>query len=84
MLGVTLDVGEYVRRIQTELDRVDKDEIRRMADFIFEAWENGRFVYIFGNGGSGTTASASSPSPSPKSRSEIFAGSVRAYSHDGP
>lgn len=57
MLGATLDVGEYVRRIQTELDRVDKDEIRRMADFIYEAWENGRFVYIFGNGGSGTTAS---------------------------
>ena len=56
MLGATLDVGDYVHRIQTELDRVDEDEVRRMADSIYEVWENGRFVYIFGNGGSGTTA----------------------------
>lgn len=56
MLGATLNVAEYVKRIQDEVARVDQAEIQKMADLIYEAWENGRFVYIFGNGGSGTTA----------------------------
>ena len=56
MLGASLNVADYVTRLQAELARVDQDEIRQMADLIFEAWENDKFVYIFGNGGSGTTA----------------------------
>ncbi len=56
MLGAKLSVAEYVSRIQEEVARVDQAEIEKMADLIYEAWENGRFVYIFGNGGSGTTA----------------------------
>lgn len=56
MLGATLNVAEYVKRIQDEVAQVDQAEIQKMADLIYEAWENGRFVYIFGNGGSGTTA----------------------------
>ena len=31
--------------------------MQRWADLIYQAWENERFVFIFGNGGSGTTAS---------------------------
>jgi D-sedoheptulose 7-phosphate isomerase len=31
--------------------------MQRWADLIYRAWENDRFVFIFGNGGSGTTAS---------------------------
>ena len=57
MLGATLDVAAYIQRFQTELDRVDQAEIRQMADLIFQAWEDERFVYIFGNGGSGCNAS---------------------------
>jgi D-sedoheptulose 7-phosphate isomerase len=56
MLGASLNVADYVTRLQAELARVDQDEIRQMADLIYEAWENDKFVYIFGNGGSGTTA----------------------------
>ncbi|MBX9791885.1 MAG: SIS domain-containing protein [Pirellulales bacterium] len=56
MLGASLNVADYVNRLQTELARVDQDEIRQMADLIFEAWAGDKFVYIFGNGGSGTTA----------------------------
>ncbi len=56
MLGATLNVAEYVERIQQEVARVDQAEMQKMADLIYEAWDNGRFVYIFGNGGSGTTA----------------------------
>ncbi|HEV3005722.1 MAG TPA: SIS domain-containing protein [Pirellulales bacterium] len=56
MLGAQLNVSDYVGRLQQELDRVDRDEIRQMADLIYAAWDNEKFVFIFGNGGSGTTA----------------------------
>jgi D-sedoheptulose 7-phosphate isomerase len=57
MLGASLDVPEYIARLHQEIDRVDHAEIRQMADLIYDAWENEKFVFIFGNGGSGTTAS---------------------------
>ena len=56
MLGATLGIPEYVSRLQTELSRVDQGEIQAWADLVFEAWENERFIFVFGNGGSGTTA----------------------------
>jgi D-sedoheptulose 7-phosphate isomerase len=56
MIGTQLDVESYVARLQAELARVDPGEIRNFADLVYQAWEDDRFVYIFGNGGSGTTA----------------------------
>jgi D-sedoheptulose 7-phosphate isomerase len=56
MLGATLDAQAYLDRIAEELNRVDLAELRRWADLIYEAWQRGRFVFIFGNGGSATTA----------------------------
>jgi D-sedoheptulose 7-phosphate isomerase len=57
MLGVDLDANDYLQRLKAELDRVDRAEVTQLADLIYEAWQNGRFVFIFGNGGSATTAS---------------------------
>jgi D-sedoheptulose 7-phosphate isomerase len=57
MLGAHLDVDEYVKRLQAELDRLDRQEVTRLADSIFESFRDGRFVFVFGNGGSATTAS---------------------------
>ncbi len=57
MLGVTLNSGEYLDRLQAEVARVDQASLQQWADLLFAAWEQGKFVYIFGNGGSGTTAS---------------------------
>jgi len=57
MLGIKLDAPDYIARLQDELGRVDQQAVRRMADLIYQAWEEEEFVYIFGNGGSGTTAS---------------------------
>lgn len=57
MLGVDLSVEAYVARLQAELARVDADEVRRLSDLVHRAYEEGRFVYLFGNGGSATTAS---------------------------
>ena len=56
MLGATLNTRDYLKRLHEELDRVDQDAMQRWADAIYSAWDEGRFVYIFGNGGSGTTA----------------------------
>jgi len=56
MLGASLTIDAYIRRLQEELERVAQGEIQQLSDLLFEAWENDRFVYIFGNGGSGTTA----------------------------
>jgi len=57
MLGTTLGIGDYLQRLQTELARVDLDAVGRLADLIYRAWENEKFVFLFGNGGSATTCS---------------------------
>jgi len=57
MLGITLDAGAYLARLQAELARIDAKDLERWADLIYDAWEGGRFVFVFGNGGSGLTAS---------------------------
>ncbi|MCA9122108.1 MAG: SIS domain-containing protein [Planctomycetaceae bacterium] len=57
MLGATLAADAYLQRLNDEVQRVDSDALQRWADLVYQAWENDRFVFIFGNGGSGTTAS---------------------------
>lgn len=57
MLGASLDVPSYLARFNQEMDRVDQAALRRWADHIFAAWQNGKFVYVVGNGGSGCNAS---------------------------
>jgi D-sedoheptulose 7-phosphate isomerase len=57
MLGATLASDAYLQRLNEEVSRIDQTAMQRWADLIFQAWQNGRFVFIFGNGGSGTTAS---------------------------
>src|SRR4051794_30776227 len=56
MLGATLDIGQYLSRLERELERVDKREISAWAELLFAAWQNDKQVFIIGNGGSGTTA----------------------------
>jgi D-sedoheptulose 7-phosphate isomerase len=56
MLGAQLNLDSYVQRFQAELDRLDRRDIQKWADLLFDAWEHERQVFIFGNGGSGTTA----------------------------
>jgi D-sedoheptulose 7-phosphate isomerase len=57
MLGLDLDVGDYLERLCLELARVDQNGVRRLAELIYQAWENEKFVFLFGNGGSATAAS---------------------------
>jgi D-sedoheptulose 7-phosphate isomerase len=57
MLGASLDLPTYLTRLNTEINRLDQAALRLWADLTFTAWQQGRFVFIIGNGGSGTTAS---------------------------
>jgi len=56
MLGASLQAQDYVARLQAELAKINLDELKTWADLVYQAWENEKFVFIFGNGGSGTTA----------------------------
>ena len=56
MLGVQLAAAEYLDRLKTELSRVRLAEVQAWADLLFQAWQDDKFVFVFGNGGSGTTA----------------------------
>jgi len=57
MLGLTHDIDGYLERLACEADRVDRQRVRRLADHVYDAWKDGRFIFAFGNGGSGATAS---------------------------
>jgi D-sedoheptulose 7-phosphate isomerase len=56
MLGAILNSQDYLQRLQAEVGRVDRAALERWSDLIFGAWQQERFLYIFGNGGSATTA----------------------------
>src|SRR6202051_804630 len=57
MLGTRLDVRPFFDRFAQELQRIDPTEVRALADAIHACYEQGRFVFICGNGGSGSNAS---------------------------
>ncbi len=57
MLGATLPLPSYLDRLNQEVSRLSQPDIQKWADLVYEAWQNGRFVFIIGNGGSATTAS---------------------------
>jgi D-sedoheptulose 7-phosphate isomerase len=57
MLGATLDSAAYLSRLTSEIESLDRSALERWAGLIFEAWQQGKWVFVFGNGGSGTTAS---------------------------
>src|SRR5579875_645097 len=57
MLGAKLGVSEYLRGVCQEIQRLDPAQIERLSELIEAAYDQGRFVFICGNGGSGANAS---------------------------
>lgn len=57
MLGAYLTPTEYLQRCAAEFENLDSEPIESLATEIHEAYEEGRFVFICGNGGSGSNAS---------------------------
>ena len=47
---------EYKKQLEQAVYDLDPGPIMDAADILFEAWQNKRSVYIFGNGGSWSTA----------------------------
>jgi len=48
---------EYLLEVQTILARLDHQVVDRMIDVIWRGYENGRTLFLFGNGGSAALAS---------------------------
>ena len=57
MLGAHLTPLEYLNRCSDEFRKLDLSQTVGLADDIYAAWRDGRFVFICGNGGSGSNAS---------------------------
>jgi D-sedoheptulose 7-phosphate isomerase len=57
MLGAKLEIAPYLARLNEEIARLDQAALKRWADAVYTAWQEGKFVYIVGNGGSGCNAS---------------------------
>ena len=57
MLGAHLDPQQYLARCAEEFGRLDLNQTAGLADEIYSAYQDGRFVFICGNGGSGSNSS---------------------------
>ncbi|QVL32974.1 SIS domain-containing protein [Telmatocola sphagniphila] len=57
MLGTQMDARAFMERVAHELGRVNPAEIHRLSELCYECYENGKFVFVIGNGGSGSNAS---------------------------
>jgi D-sedoheptulose 7-phosphate isomerase len=57
MLGAKLGVSDYLTRVCQEIQRLDPAQIENLSELIETAYDDGRFVFICGNGGSGANAS---------------------------
>ena len=57
MLGAKLTARAFLERVGQELQRVDVEQIHKLADLIHHCYQHDRFVFICGNGGSGSNAS---------------------------
>ena len=51
------DVKEYLSKLKVTIDLLSVEEIDRVMNILVEAYEQGKQVFIMGNGGSAATAS---------------------------
>jgi D-sedoheptulose 7-phosphate isomerase len=57
MLGIKLSPREFLDRVGAELQKIEPAQIQNLADAVFRCYQQGRFVFVIGNGGSGSNAS---------------------------
>jgi len=57
MLGATLDVVPFFKRVGEELLKMNVAEVHELADAIYACYQGGNTVFICGNGGSASNAS---------------------------
>jgi D-sedoheptulose 7-phosphate isomerase len=56
-MDLRTEIEEYFSRLKRTLDLVPRDELNTFLNLLIKALEEGRHVYIMGNGGSAATAS---------------------------
>ncbi len=56
MLGMNLSASSYFDQMCEELRRLDMAAVQRLCDRVYDAWNEGRQVFTFGNGGSAAAA----------------------------
>jgi D-sedoheptulose 7-phosphate isomerase len=57
MIGRHMDPKAFLSRVGEELAKIDPAEVKTLADWIWNVYQKGRFVFVIGNGGSGSNAS---------------------------
>src|SRR5271168_552894 len=57
MIGAKLGVSDYLARVCEEIQRLDPAQCEKVCELVEAAYDEGRFVFIIGNGGSGANAS---------------------------
>jgi len=57
MLGAELNVSQYLSRCAAEFEKLEHQPVKKLAEDIYCAYENEKFVFICGNGGSGSNSS---------------------------
>ena len=50
-------IDVYFEKLTNTIKNMDKNEIKKCAEILLEAYENGKQIFICGNGGSASTAS---------------------------
>ena len=54
---LTSYVAEYFRKLKVQLELFDIEALSKVVEVLVRARDEGRYVFIFGNGGSAATAS---------------------------
>lgn len=57
MIGRQIGPKAFLSRVGEELAKIDDSQMKTLADWIWDVYQAGRFVYVIGNGGSGSNAS---------------------------
>jgi D-sedoheptulose 7-phosphate isomerase len=52
-----MKIEDYLNTLKDTLYHLDQGEIRRFKAALWDAYDNNRQIFVFGNGGSGSTAS---------------------------
>jgi len=57
MIGRQMGPKAFLNRVGEEFGKIDTAQVSTLADWIWDVYEAGRFVFVIGNGGSGSNAS---------------------------
>lgn len=59
MINFLEDIDSYFEKLKKTLDNIDRTEINTLINLLLKARDEGRHIFIMGNGGSAATASHS-------------------------